>query len=554
MCGFIVCLSSPDGSVSKAEVKRSLASLKHRGPDETSLLRSESGHYFGHTRLAIVSPEKGSQPLVHKGMTWLHNGEIYNHKDIKLLSDDLPSEESDSVAIGVAFDLYGVDFVSKLDGVFAFVLEVIEEGESRVLVARDPLGVKPLFYGKNKYGALCFASEMKALVGICTDIEIFPPGTLYDSKAGFKQYYSPEYREPENTLCRDPEKSKELIRKSLEAAVEKRLMGDVKIGSLLSGGLDSSLVAAIAAKKLKIKGEVLTTFSVGLESSDMDLEKAQLVADHIGSDHHSITYTVEEGILALREMIGLLESYDVTTIRASTPMFLMSKYIRSLGIKSVLSGEGADEIFGGYLYFAHAPSAAEFHNECLKRVSGLHQADLLRADRSTMGASVEARVPFLDLKFLEVALALDPKLKVIDSEHCEKWILRDAFSGIDLLPDEVLWRQKEQFSDGVGYEWVDGLKEMADREISDSEFLTAKILCPINTPSTKEAFLYRKIFSEIYAHSDVQKHTQKWIPKWQEYNSDPSGRANKIHDQSLEVLEEETECFTSRTQCHLAGK
>ncbi|MCR9206282.1 MAG: asparagine synthase-related protein, partial [Halobacteriovoraceae bacterium] len=310
------------------------------------------------------------------------------------------------------------------------------------------------------------------------------------------------------------------------------------VGSLLSGGLDSSLVAAIAARELKKVGKKLHTYSIGMDPDSLDLLRARQVAEHIGSIHHEILFTAKEGQDAIKEMIQLLETYDVTTIRASTPMYIMSKVIAKDGIKVVLSGEGADEIFGGYLYFAHAPTSKDFHEECIRRIGRLHTADLLRADRSTMGASVEARVPFLDKEFLEISMRVDPEFKMIKKDRCEKWILRKAFEEEGLIPEEVLWRQKEQFSDGVGYSWVDGLKELAESVVSEELYEIREKLYPHQVPLSKEAFMYRELFEQAYSHPDVKKQVKRWIPKWQDYNIDPSGRANTVHVASVEKKEE----------------
>jgi len=516
-----------------------LEKMSHRGPDEHHILQKDSSG-LGHTRLSIVDVGHGAQPIVWDQLQWIHNGEIYNHLDWRedCLQDKASLESlSDSAIIGPLYRKFGLDFVTKLDGVFSLV---ILDGDE-VIAARDPLGVKPLFYGHDDKGIMWFASEMKALQVHCTEIKTFPPGHIYSSSKGWSTYYGPLWYDTTKSAVKISEASqaRTLLKEKLTQATTKRLMADVPLGSLLSGGLDSSLVAALAAKELKKTGKRLTTFSVGLKAGTLDLLNARKVAEHIGSDHKEITFSVEEGISLLKEMITLLETFDITTIRASTPMYIMTKVIRDQGFKVVLSGEGADEIFGGYLYFAHAPNADEFQQECVRRIKRLHTADLLRADRSTMGASVEARVPFLDKSFLDVAMSLDPELKMITSERPEKWILRSSFAGDDLIPDEILWRQKEQFSDGVGYSWVDGLKDYADSVVSDEEFSKREERFPHLTPMTKEAFLYRRIFSEIYPHADIAKQAKRWIPKWQDYDVDPSGRANTSHTQTYH--EEEVE-------------
>ena len=547
MCGIIAFYQKSPLKLEsqKSIIESSLKKMSHRGPDESHIYQSSDfSKGLGHTRLSIIDPSFGAQPFLWEDLQWIHNGEIYNHahfreEEFKSLFDQSDLSLSDSAIIGPLYKKYGTDFVSKLDGVFSIV---ILDGD-KIIAARDPLGVKPLFYGFDDEERMWFASEMKALSSHCREIHTFPPGTLYTSDEGFIRYYEPQWFESKEALgpftLQDKDQIKELLRDKLVTATKKRLMTDVPLGALLSGGLDSSLVAAIAARELKKSGKRLTTFSVGLKAGTHDLLSAAKVAEFIGSDHKEIIFDVEEGISLLRTMITLLETFDVTTIRASTPMFIMSKVIRDLGYKVVLSGEGADEIFGGYLYFSHAPSADEFQKECVRRIKRLHTSDLLRADRSTMGASVEARVPFLDKAFLDVAMSIDPSLKMIRREEgrCEKWILRSSFSEESLIPDEILWRQKEQFSDGVGYSWVDGLKDYAESIISDAEFSKREELFPYLTPTTKEAFLYRKIFSEVHPHGDIAKQAKRWIPKWQDYDVDPSGRVNDSHTSTYHPLE-----------------
>ena len=381
----------------EALIKAGLKLQTHRGPDEQDTLITDEGHALGHTRLSIVDVGHGRQPICWDGLAWIHNGEIYNHeqwRDKALEGKPTLESHSDSAIIGPLYRMLGLDFVSELDGVFSFILL---DGD-HIIAGRDPLGVKPLFYGLDKEGAMNFASEMKALQSICTEIHTFPPGHIFSSQKGWIQYYQPHWYDDTVSAVKltEYEQVTKMLNEKLVEATKKRLMADVPLGALLSGGLDSSLVAGITARELAKSGKKLTTFSVGLKSGTLDLLNAKKVADHIGSDHKEIIFTVEEGISILKEMVTLLETFDVTTIRASTPMHIMTKVIRDLGFKVVLSGEGADEIFGGYLYFAHAPSADEFHKECVRRIKRLHTADLLRADRSTMGASVEARVPFLD--------------------------------------------------------------------------------------------------------------------------------------------------------------
>ncbi len=544
MCGIIAYYEkesteagSPSKDYTRDVMTTALKAMSHRGPDEHHLFQADRLG-MGHTRLSIVDVSTGAQPIVWDGLEWIHNGEIYNHaahRESALEGKPVLDSHSDSAIIGPLYRKYGLDFAGMLDGVFGLVLF---DGE-HVIAARDPLGVKPLFYGFDDKGLMWFASEMKALHTHCREIHTFPPGHLYSSEKGWIAYYQPHWYDTEVSAVKLSEKEqvRTMLKTKLEEATVKRLMADVPLGSLLSGGLDSSLVAALAAKELRKSGKTLTTFSVGLQSGTLDLLNAKKVADFIGSDHKEIIFTVQEGLDILKEMVTLLETFDVTTIRASTPMHIMTKVIRDLGFKVVLSGEGADEIFGGYLYFAHAPSADEFHKECVRRIKRLHTADLLRADRSTMGASVEARVPFLDKAFLDVAMSVDPELKLITKTRPEKWILRSSFAGDNLIPDEILWRQKEQFSDGVGYSWIDGLKDFAESVVSDEDFAKREELYPHLTPMTKEAFLYRRIFAEIYPHADIAKQVKRWVPKWQEYDVDPSGRANSTHTKSYHESE-----------------
>ncbi|MBT5094902.1 MAG: asparagine synthase B, partial [Halobacteriovoraceae bacterium] len=528
MCGILAVIGNAD----LQEATELSKQLSHRGPDERDSVVTKHGHILCHERLAIVDLNTGKQPLVGREDNYLiHNGEIYNHKELarQYCHDHKFKTNSDSEIILHLYQEKGERFLDLLDGVFAFVLV---DGD-KVFAGRDPIGVKPLFYGHDELGNLWFASETKALITKCIEINEFPPGHYYTQEAGFVRYFKPAWFCGEKAV-----EGPELIHDTLVAACKKRLMSDVPLGVLLSGGLDSSLVSSIVAKEFKKSGKTLKSFSVGLSKGSSDLEKARKVAEFLVTEHHEIIFTAEQGIQILRDLIWKTETYDVTTIRASTPMLLMSKYIKQCGVKVVMSGEGADEMFGGYLYFSNAPSEEEFHGECLRRVKRLHTSDVLRADRSTMGEGVEARVPFLDKEFLKVVMSLDPKYKtIIKGERMEKDVLRQAFNrkgsdGQAYLPDEVLWRQKEQFSDGVGYSWVDSLKELADRIISEEEFSKRNELFPHNTPFTKEAFMYRVIHSEFYGHKDSAALIKKWIPRWQDYDIDPSGRANTYHTET----------------------
>lgn len=527
MCGILAIqgLSKEDGQglIEKAQLQAQ--KLTHRGPDERGSVITPEGHILCHERLSIVDLNTGVQPIAGEGDTYLiHNGEIYNHQKIRTQYCQYSFKtKSDSESILPLYLDKGVNSVHHLDGVFAFVLV---QGTT-IFAARDPIGVKPLFYGRDESDRLWFASEAKALQEVCTLIEEFPPGYYFHSDFGFKKYYTPGWLTGEEL----PSKDSSQLKDCFTQAVHKRLMSDAPLGVLLSGGLDSSLVASIISREMKKRGEKIQSFSIGLATDSKDLLAARKAADFIGSEHHEVVYTIDEGINALRDVIHKLETFDITTIRASTPMYLLSQYIAKQGVKVVLSGEGADEIFGGYLYFHEAPSPLDFHHECVRRVGLLHTCDVLRADRSTMGAAVEARVPFLDKDFLELAMNLKPELKYIQLNNgIEKNVLRQAFDDKEnpYLPDEILWRQKEQFSDGVGYSWIDGLKDYAESVISDADFALAATKFPSKTPETKEAYLYRQIHSELFSHDGIIKFSRKWTPKWQT-NKDPSGRANAKH-------------------------
>ena len=526
MCGFVVVVGS---KVEKEQILKSAEHLAHRGPDEKAHHVTSEGIVMVHQRLAIVDLQTGKQPIVsHSGVALVHNGEIWNHQRIRGQIGEVYTTKSDSEAILRGYEAWGEKVLDHLDGDFAFVIA----DKGRIFAARDAIGIKPLYVGRDATGGLWFGSEQKALFEHCETIEEFPPGHKFTLEGGFERWLKPTWFDDSIIPTQDGSK----LRETLVASVEKRLMGDVPVGALLSGGLDSSLVSAIAARLLRSRGRRLKTFSVGFDKDSPDLIRAREVALHIDSDHTEVVLTIEEGIKAIEHMIWLTETYDITTIRASTPMYLMSKVIASSGVKVVLSGEGADEIFGGYLYFAHAPSAQEFHKECVSRVKRLHTSDVLRADRSTMGAAVEARVPFLDPEFLRVAMDISPDHKtIIPGTRMEKDVLRRAFTEGEWLPEGVLWRQKEQFSDGVGYSWIDLLKDLGERTVDDELFTKASELYPHNTPVTKEAFLFRGIFEDHFGHAAMVKNVSRWIPKWQDYNADPSGRANKMHTKSVAI-------------------
>ena len=501
--------------------------MQHRGPDESDLHVTEKGHVLSHERLSIIDLHTGKQPIQGRDTAWVvHNGEIYNHRQLRdtVLKEHVFRTHSDSEVIVHLYEEFGYDFLNKLDGVFAFV---IIDGDDYI-AGRDPIGVKPLYYGKDAFGRMYFASEMKALADQCVEFAAFPPGHFYTPQTGFVRYFEPDWFDHETAI--NPLDLR-LLRETLIKATEKRLMSDVPLGVLLSGGLDSSLTSSIACRLMEGTGQTLHSFSIGLDATAPDLIAARKVADYLGTEHHELYFSIEEGIGVLEQLIWHLETYDVTSIRASTPMYFMSKRITDLGVKVVLSGEGADEIFGGYLYFRNAPTAEDFQRETIDRVQKLSTADCLRADKSTMAHGLEARVPFLDKEFLEVAIKTLPEEKQpYRYQGIEKYILRKAFDTPErpFLPEEVLWRQKEQFSDGVGYSWIDTLIGNATAQITDTQMETAHLKYPINTPTTKEAYYYREIFHRHFPQDGAALTVRKWIPKWQA-NTDPSGRANSAH-------------------------
>jgi asparagine synthase (glutamine-hydrolysing) len=527
MCGILAIIGKgKDEQVVKQLSKR----MSHRGPDESDIHVAENGHILSHERLSIIDLHSGRQPIQGCKTAWMvHNGEIYNHQELRdtVLKDHTFRSKSDSEVIVHLYEKLGYDFVHMLDGDFAFV---VIDGDDYI-AGRDPLGVKPLYYGMDDRGRMYFASEMKPIADQCKTFATFPPGHYYTAETGFVKYYTPEYEDYKN--C-DAEVDYTALRESLIEATRKRLMSDVPIGVLLSGGLDSSLTSSIAARLLKEKGKELHSFSIGLDQEAPDAVAARKVAEFLGTKHHEIHFTIQQGIEILDKLIWHLETYDVTSVRASTPMYFLSKAITDRGVKVVLSGEGADEIFGGYLYFRNAPSTEEFTKETIERVQKLFTADLLRADKSTMAHGLEARVPFLDKDFLDVAMAIkgeEKQPKTYDGK--EKYILRKAFDtpADPYLPEEVLWRQKEQFSDGVGYNWIDTLIEYCASQVTEEQMATAATLFPYNTPATKEAYYYRTIFHKYYPQVSAAQTVRKWIPKWQE-NQDPSGRANAAHVQA----------------------
>lgn len=526
--------------------------LRHRGPDWSGIYNNDNA-ILVHERLSIVDTEHGAQPLysTDKTLVLAVNGEIYNHKTLASQhTPDYPFQTaSDCEIIIPMFEKFGSDFVDKLQGMFAFCL--YNEVDNSYLIARDHMGIIPLYTGYDAEGNFYVASEMKALMPICKTVEEFPPGHVLDSRVGkLVKYYQRNWQK--YSAIKDNNTSKEKIREALEESVKSHLMTDVPYGVLLSGGLDSSLISAITQKfaARRIEENDLSeawwpkvhSFACGLAGSP-DLVAAKTVADSIGTIHHSVIFTEQEGIDALKEVIYHLETYDVTTIRASTPMYLMARKIKAMGIKMVLSGEGADEIFGGYLYFHKAPNAEEFHNELLRKLDKLHMYDCLRANKSMSAWGIEARVPFLDKNFMDVAMRINPEDKMCGNGKMEKAILRSSFEGY--LPKEILWRQKEQFSDGVGYSWIDGLKEHVEAQVSDQQLASAEFKFPVNTPDTKEAYYYRCIFEEHFPLASAAdcvpggKSVACSTPEalaWDESfanMADPSGRAvQSVHNDS----------------------
>ena len=540
--------------------------IRHRGPDWSGIHCSGSA-ILAHERLSIVDPESGGQPLFSPDgkQVLAVNGEIYNHKKIRERYKGRYDFQtgSDCEVILALYRDKGVNFLEDLNGIFAFAL--YDEEQDAFLIARDHIGVIPLYIGYNADGKVFVASELKALEGECERYEPFLPGHYYWSKdPGMKRWYKRDWMEYDNV--KDNTASSDAIRKSLCAAVKRQMMSDVPYGVLLSGGLDSSVISAITESYAERRIETdsrsrawwprLHSFAVGLKGAP-DLAKARLVADHIGTVHHEINYTIQEGLDALRDVIYFIETYDITTVRASVPMYLLARVIKSMGIKMVLSGEGADEIFGGYLYFHKAPSAEEFHKETVRKLSKLHLYDCLRANKSLSAWGVEGRVPFLDKEFLDVAMRTNPKAKMCSvlpasrsgeadpKASIEKRIVREAFE--DMLPEEVAWRQKEQFSDGVGYSWIDTLKKITSEAVTDEQMAHAEERFPINTPLCKEEYYYRSIFEEHFPSESAARSVPheasvacstavalEWDEAWKNMN-EPSGRAvSGVHENALQ--------------------
>ena len=553
MCG-IVGIFDIEGDAEQLRKRALLQSgkIRHRGPDWSGIYVGKTA-ILAHERLSIVDPKSGSQPLKTKdgSVILAVNGEIYNHRKIreKYSSSYEFLTGSDCEVILALYKEKGIDFLEDLSGIFAFAL--YDENKNEYLIARDPIGVIPLYIGKDADGHLCVASELKALEGFCTEYEVFLPGHYYSSKTKkMTKWYNREWSSYESV--KDSKLTSSDIKTALEKAVERQLMSDVPYGVLLSGGLDSSIISAIAKKYSAMRVESgntqqawwpqLHSFAVGLKDSP-DLKAAKTVADYIGTVHHEINYTIQEGLDAIRDVIYYIETYDVTTVRASTPMYLLARVIKSMGIKMVLSGEGADEIFGGYLYFHKAPNAQAFHEETVRKISKLYLYDCLRANKALSAWGVEGRVPFLDKEFLDVAMNVNPADKMAGDGKIEKHILRKAFE--DMLPKEVCWRQKEQFSDGVGYGWIDTLKRITSEAVTDSMMATAAERFPVNTPQNKEEYYYRSIFEEHFPSKSAAltvpsvpsvacstAEALAWDASFKNLN-DPSGRAVKnVHQQS----------------------
>ena len=554
MCGIIGIFKIKEQSRQlRAKALKMSAKIRHRGPDWSGIHVGKTA-ILAHERLSIVDPTSGRQPLFgpDRQQVLAVNGEIYNHQDIRKRFEGRYEFQtgSDCEVILPLYREKGVHFLEELSGIFAFAL--YDEEKDDFLIARDPIGVIPLYIGYDSDGTVYVTSELKALEGQCERYEPFLPGHYYlGSEGKMVRWYHREWFEYE--AVKDNESSVELVRDALEAAVKRQLMCDVPYGVLLSGGLDSSVISAIAQKYSSRRVETgdtqgawwpqLHSFAVGLKGAP-DLSKAAEVARHIGTVHHEINYTIEEGIDALRDVIYYIETYDVTTVRASTPMYLLARVIKSMGIKMVLSGEGADEVFGGYLYFHKAPDARAFHEETVRKLGKLHLYDCLRANKSLSAWGVEGRVPFLDKEFLDVAMRLNPASKMCPGSTIEKKIVREAFS--DMLPESVAWRQKEQFSDGVGYSWIDTLKAMTAAAVSDEDMAHAAERFPINPPRNKEEYYYRSIFEEHFPSKSAAMcvpsvpsvacstaEALAWDKAFQNMN-EPSGRAVKGVHQSAE--------------------
>lgn len=553
MCGIVGIFNIRDGvGALRAKALKMSAKIRHRGPDWSGVYAGKSA-ILAHERLSIVDPESGRQPLFSPDAKQILavNGEIYNHQSIRkrYAGKYEFGTQSDCEVILPLYREKGVDFLEDISGIFAFAL--YDEEKDDFLIARDPIGVIPLYIGHDADGKVYVASELKALEGFCETYEPFLPGHYYlGSEGKMVRWYKRDWMNYD--AVKDNPASVEVVREGLMDAVKRQLMCDVPYGVLLSGGLDSSVISAIAEKYSAMRIESgdtdrawwprLHSFAVGLQGAP-DLAKAREVAEFIGTVHHEINYTIQEGLDAIRDVIYYIETYDVTTVRASTPMYLLARFIKSMGIKMVLSGEGADEIFGGYLYFHKAPYAKDFHEETVRKLGKLHWYDCLRANKSLSAWGVEGRVPFLDKEFLDIAMRLNPEAKMCPGKTIEKKIVREAFS--DMLPDSVAWRQKEQFSDGVGYSWIDTLKDMTSKAVTDEQMAHAAERFPINTPLNKEEYYYRSIFAEHFPSDSAARSVNQeasvacstsvaleWDAAWKKMN-DPSGRAVRgVHDQA----------------------
>ncbi|WP_150139752.1 asparagine synthase B [Candidatus Enterovibrio escicola] len=530
--------------------------LRHRGPDWSGIYSSERA-ILAHERLAIVGLNSGAQPLYspNKKLILAVNGEIYNYRDIRSSYNGKYKFQTDSdceVILALYQDM-GTNMFEELNGIFSFVL--YDEEKDQYLVGRDHIGIIPLYQGYDEHGNYYVASEMKALVSICESLSEFPPGSYYSSQdTEPHRYYIRDWNE--YTAVQGNLSSKKELTEALEAAIKRQMMTDVPYGLLLSGGLDSSIISAVAKRfsAMRIEDDArseawwpqLHSFAIGLDGS-ADLKAAREVAVQIGTVHHEMIYTIQEGLDAIRDVIYHVETYDVTTIRASTPMYLLGRKIKAMGIKMVLSGEGADEIFGGYLYFHKAPNAKEFHEETVRKLLALNMFDCARANKSLAAWGVESRVPFLDKEFIDVAMRLNPEDKMCGNGKIEKHILRECFE--HYLPKSIAWRQKEQFSDGVGYKWIDTLKEVADSKVTDQQLEVATFRFPYNTPSTKEAYVYREIFESLFPLEDAAKcvpsgpsiacssaKAVEWDESFKNI-ADPSGRAIiAIHNEAYKEM------------------
>lgn len=553
MCGIVGIFNTKEQSDAlRAKALKMAQKIRHRGPDWSGIYCGRNA-ILAHERLSIVDPQSGGQPLYSPNRKCIlaANGEIYNHREIRAQYAGRYEFQtgSDCEVILALYQDKGIHFLEELNGIFAFAL--YDEEKDDFLIARDPIGVIPLYIGKDADGKVYVASELKALEGFCDEYEPFLPGHYYWGKKGkMTRWYTRDWFQYD--AVKDNPASVQDVHDALENAVKRQLMSDVPYGVLLSGGLDSSVISAIAKKYAAKRVETdqktdawwpqLHSFAIGLKGAP-DLAKAREVAQYIDSVHHEINYTIQEGLDAVRDVIYFIETYDVTTVRASTPMYLLGRVIKSMGIKMVLSGEGADEVFGGYLYFHKAPDAEAFHGETVRKLNKLYMYDCLRANKSLSAWGVEGRVPFLDKEFLDVAMRLNPKAKMCPGKEIEKKIVREAFA--DMLPESVAWRQKEQFSDGVGYNWIDTLKAITAAAVSDEEMAHASERFPINPPMNKEEYYYRSIFEEHFPSASAAKSVPSvpsvacssaealaWDAIFRNQN-DPSGRAVKgVHEKA----------------------